>query len=270
MPASEDAFVKTVVEALSSAETRLPSDVLQAINDALCVESNERARGQLASILKNAELAAGTSTPMCQDTGVPTFFIEVGREAFINFNLNEALSAAMSQAAASIPLRQHSVDPLTRASIDAPLFDVMFEITEGSGISVGILIKGAGSENMSGLAMLSPFQDVSAHILEWVWKHGSRACPPLVLGVGIGSTFDGCTRLAKKALLRSLDETHNGIEAELLRKVNELGIGPMGLGGDTTALHVFVEHAPCHTAMLPVAIAVQCWADRKAYVCFEG
>lgn len=144
-----------------------------------------------------------------------------------------------------------------------PLFDVMFDVVDGSQLSVAMLIKGAGSENMSSLRVLSPLQDVSSHVLELVWTNGGRPCPPLIRGIGLRSTFEGCARLAKKAPLRSLDEMQNDLEATLLRKINRLGIIPMGLGGDTTALHVFVEQAPCYTATLPVAIAVRYWADRK-------
>ncbi len=264
MPISEDAFISAVVDALSQAETQLPSDVVRAIEHATTVESNNRARGQLVTILNNARLAADKKAPMCQDTGVPTFYVEIGREACIDFDVKSAISSALSRAAATIPLRSHAVDPLTREIVAEPVFDITFDVVDGDRLAVALVIKGAGSENMSSLNMLSPLQDVRSHILEVVWANGGKSCPPLILGIGIGGTFDGCSRLAKKALTRSLDEVPNDFEAGLLRQINELGIGPMGLGGDTTALHVFVEKAPCHTATLPIAIAVQCWADRKA------
>jgi fumarate hydratase subunit alpha len=101
-------------------------------------------------------------------------------------------------------------------------------------------------------------------VLNTIWESGGKPCPPVIVGLGIGSTFDGCARLAKKTLLRSLNEKESAFEVEILENINKLGIGPMGLGGRTTALRVFVEKAPCHTAMLPVAVTVQCWADRKA------
>jgi fumarate hydratase subunit alpha len=112
--------------------------------------------------------------------------------------------------------------------------------------------------------MLEPTQDVASFVLKTVCENGGKPCPPIIVGLGIGSTFDGSARLAKKTLFRSLDEKENAFEAQMLEQINNLGIGPMGLGGRTTALRVFVEKAPCHTAMLPVAVAIQCWADRKA------
>jgi len=138
------------------------------------------------------------------------------------------------------------------------------DVSDGNKLSVAVLVKGAGSENVSALAMLEPLQDVIPFVLNTIWKSGGKPCPPIIVGLGIGSTFDGCARLAKKTLVRSLDEEESPFEAEILGQINELGIGPMGLGGDTSALRVFVKEPPCHTAMLPVSVAVQCWADRKA------
>jgi fumarate hydratase subunit alpha len=259
-----EAFISHTIDALLEAETQLPSDVRNALTSAIKAETNKRAKEQLQAILKNAELAAAASLPMCQDTGVPAFFLKIGRESSIDFSLKEALATAVQRATDLIPLRKHAVDPLTRANSDAPLFDILYDVCDGDELSVAVLIKGAGSENASALAMLEPTQDVMSFILNTIWESGGKPCPPVIVGLGIGSTFDGCARLAKKTLFRSLNEKESAFEAEILENINKLGIGPMGLGGRTTALRVFVEKAPCHTAMLPVAVAVQCWADRKA------
>jgi fumarate hydratase subunit alpha len=256
-------FIRRAARALRHAETHLPPDVIRALAHAAEVESNARATEHMCAILENVKLAAATDLPMCQDTGVPIFYVEIGREADIDFSLKEALAVAVGRATENVPLRKHAVDPLTRKSSDEPLFDMICDVGDGNRLTVALLVKGAGSENVSALAMLEPLQDVLPFVLNTIWESGGKPCPPIIVGLGIGSTFDGCARLAKKTLFRSLDEEAGLLETEILARINELGIGPMGLGGDTTALRVFVDVAPCHTAMLPVAIAVQCWADRK-------
>lgn len=264
MPSNREALIRHAAQALREAEIHLPHDVTRALANAAKAESDERAKEQIHAILENVRLAGAAGLPMCQDTGVPIFFVEIGREANIDFGLKEALATAVQRATDAVPLRKHAVDPLTRTSCDEPLFDMICDVSDGNRLSVAVLVKGAGSENVSALAMLEPLQDVTPFVLNTIWKSGGKPCPPIIVGLGIGSTFDGCARLAKKTLVRSLDEEESPFEAEILGQINELGIGPMGLGGDTTALRVFVEEAPCHTAMLPVAVAVQCWADRKA------
>jgi tartrate/fumarate subfamily iron-sulfur-dependent hydro-lyase alpha chain len=261
---ARETFIGHTIDALRKAETQLPHDVRGALAKAANAETGERAKELLYAILENVELAAASGLPMCQDTGIPIFSLEIGRETSINFNLNEALATALQQATNLIPLREHAVDPITRVNSKEPLFDALYNICDGDELSVAVLIKGAGSENVSALAMLEPMQDVTSFVLNTVYESGGKPCPPIIVGIGIGSTFDGSARLAKKTLFRSLDEKENAFEAQMLERINNLGIGPMGLGGRTTALRVFVEKAPCHTAMLPVAVAIQCWADRKA------
>ena len=265
MPSTREAFISHAIDALIEAETRLPSDVRKALASAVKDETSKRAKEQLQAILENVKLAAAVGLPMCQDTGIPIFFLEIGQEASVDFSLKEALASAVQRATDLIPLRKHAVDPITRASSDEPLFDILCDVCDGDELSVAVLVKGAGSENVSGLAMLEPTQDVVSFVLSTIWESGGKPCPPVIVGLGIGSTFDGCARLAKKTLFRSLNEKESAFEVEILENINKLGIGPMGLGGRTTALRVFVEKAPCHTAMLPVAVAVQCWADRKAH-----
>jgi fumarate hydratase subunit alpha len=261
---ARETFISCVVDALQEAETQLPRDVKEALARAAKAETSERAKDQLYAILENVKLAAAAGLPMCQDTGIPIFSLEIGRETRIDFNLKEALATAVRRATDLVPLREHAVDPITRVSSDEPLFDALYSICDGEQLSVTVLVKGAGSENVSALGMLEPTQDVASFVLKTVCENGGKPCPPIIVGLGIGSTFDGSARLAKKTLFRSLDEKENAFEAQMLEQINNLGIGPMGLGGRTTALRVFVEKAPCHTAMLPVAVAIQCWADRKA------
>jgi fumarate hydratase subunit alpha len=261
---AREKFISCVVDALQEAETQLPRDVKEALARAAKAETSERAKDQLYAILENVKLAAAAGLPMCQDTGIPIFSLEIGRETRIDFNLKEALATAVRRATDLVPLREHAVDPITRVSSDEPLFDALYSICDGEQLSVTVLVKGAGSENVSALGMLEPTQDVASFVLKTVCENGGKPCPPIIVGLGIGSTFDGSARLAKKTLFRSLDEKENAFEAQMLEQINNLGIGPMGLGGRTTALRVFVEKAPCHTAMLPVAVAIQCWADRKA------
>jgi fumarate hydratase subunit alpha len=261
---ARETFISCVVDALQEAETQLPRDVKEALARAAKAETSERAKDQLYAILENVKLAAAAGLPMCQDTGIPIFSLEIGRETIIDFNLKEALATAVRRATDLVPLREHAVDPITRVSSDEPLFDALYSICDGEELSVTVLVKGAGSENVSALGMLEPTQDVASFVLKTVCENGGKPCPPIIVGLGIGSTFDGSARLAKKTLFRSLDEKENAFEAQMLEQINNLGIGPMGLGGRTTALRVFVEKAPCHTAMLPVAVAIQCWADRKA------
>jgi len=150
--------------------------------------------------------------------GVPIFFVEIGREANINFGLKEALATAVQRATNAVPLRKHAVYPLTRMSCDEPLFDMICDISEGNRLSVAVLVKGAGSENVSALAMLEPLQDVRPFVCNTIWESGGKPCPPIIMGLGIGSTFDGCARLAKRTLLRSLEEEQSPFEAEILEQ----------------------------------------------------
>jgi fumarate hydratase subunit alpha len=264
MPSHRGAFIRHAAQALQEAETRLPRDVTRALAKAAKAESDDLAKEQIWAILENVRLVGAAGLPMCQDTGIPIFFVEIGREANIDFGLKEALATAVQRATDAVSLRKHAVYPLTRMSCDEPLFDMICDVSEGNRLSVAVLVKGAGSENVSALAMLEPLQGVGPFVLNTIWESGGKPCPPIIVGLGIGGTFDGCARLAKRTLLRSLEEEQSPVEAEILEQINELGIGSMGLGGDTTVLRVFVEQAPCHTAMLLVAVAIQCWADRKA------
>ncbi len=266
-----DSVVNSTVEVLRRAHTELPEDVVKAIKNAYEREENEIARKNLETILKNVEAAKKLGVPMCQDTGIPVFFVEMGRELKLEFDLYEAIREGVRRATSEIPLRPNAVHPITRENsgdntgMHVP--QVNLEIVEGDELRIAVMPKGAGSENVSTLKMMLPTEvgRIKDFVVDTVLKAGGKPCPPIFIGLGIGGTFDGAAKLAKKALLRNVLEM-NEFELELLEAVNELGIGPMGLGGKTTALAVLVEMGHCHTASLPVAINIQCWANRKAEV----
>ncbi len=268
MPTYED-VVETVVDLFRKAETELSDDVIMALRRAYEEEENEIAKINLKNILKNVEIAKEKRIPMCQDTGLPIVFVELGRELCLDFDLKEAIVEGVRKATRKVPLRPNAVHPITRENsgdnvgIRMPIVDV--EVVEGDRLKLTVMPKGAGSENCSALRMMLPGEvdKIKRFVVEVVKKAGGKPCPPIFVGVGIGSTFDGCAKLAKKALLRNVNEM-NELELEILDAINELGIGPMGLGGKVTALAVLIECGHCHTASLPVAVNVQCWANRRA------
>ncbi|MDI9645465.1 MAG: fumarate hydratase [Archaeoglobales archaeon] len=260
-----------VVEVLRKAHTELPEDVLKALKKAYEDEENEIAKKNLEAILRNVEAAKKLNVPMCQDTGIPVFFVEIGRELKLDFDIKEAIAEGVRVATKEIPLRPNAVHPLTRENsndntgMNIPPVDVT--LTEGDKLKITVLPKGAGSENLSVLKMMLPTEvkKIERFIIETVAAAGGKPCPPIIVAVGIGGTFDLAAKLAKKALLRNILQMTN-FELEILEKINSLGIGPMGMGGKTTALAVLTNFAHCHTASLPVAINIQCWANRRAEI----
>lgn len=274
-PIDHDTVVSAVVDILKEAETVLPQDVVDALKKAASGETSSVAREQLEAILKNIEIAARQEVPMCQDTGILIFFVEIGRDARMDFKLEDAIIEGSRIATQSIPLRPNAVDPVTRSNsgdnAGCGIPDIKYELVDGSCIKITVAPKGAGSENMSAIKMLNPTEKdrIRNFVLESVINAGGKPCPPIVVGVGIGGSFDKAARLAKSALLEKVDEMDNE-EKALLDDINSLGIGPMGLGGRTTALAVHIKKAHCHTASLPVAVNIQCWANRHASVVIGG
>jgi len=264
-----DDVVNTVVELFKKAETELGEDVIKAIQKAYEEEDNEVARSNLKAILENVQAASRLKVPMCQDTGLPIVFVELGRELCLDFDLKKAITEGVAIATEKVPLRPNAVHPLTRQNpgnnVGMHMPQINIDIVEGDSLKLTVMPKGAGSENVSALKMMLPSQvkEIPKFIVEVVKNAGGKPCPPVFVGVGIGSTFDGAAKLAKKALLRNVTEM-NEFERQILDAVNSLGIGPMGLGGKTTALAVLVEMGHCHTASLPVAVNIQCWANRRA------
>lgn len=261
---------------MRKAEIELPQDAENALVEAETVEKNPVAKAQLQAILKNLEIAKKHRVPMCQDTGIMIFFAELGTEFQPDFDLETAIREAVILATVEIPLRPNAVEPLTRKNsgnntgIGIP--DIHWKIVPGNQLKVTVVPKGAGSENMSSLRMFNPTEigSIKNFVLETVLLAGGMPCPPLTIGIGIGGSFDAASRLAKEALLEALDIPIGGMEREILEAVNSLGIGCMGLGGSTTALAVHIKTAYCHTASLPVAVNIQCWANRQASIVFEG
>lgn len=268
---------ETVYELLKKASTVAPRDVRTALESAYSAEEGDVPKMQLKAILKNIEIASEKSLPMCQDTGVHIFFVKGNLKLIDSFSeFEESIRSALRKATKEVPLRPNAVHPLTRKNSGdntgirmpyinyIPTDDPWLEITE--------FPKGAGSENMSFMSMLTPSQGINGikrFVLDCVIRSGGKPCTPTVIGVGIGGTSDIAMHIAKEALLRPIGDRHPEkeiaeLEEELLKAVNETGIGPMGLGGKTTVLDVHVEYAYCHTASLPVAVNTQCWTGRKA------
>lgn len=266
-----ESVVNSVVEILKKAHTELPPDVVAAIKRAHEVEDNEIAKKNLETILRNIEAAENLQVPMCQDTGIPVFFVELGRDLCLEFDIFEAIAEGVRKATYEIPLRPNAVDPITRKNsgdnTGMYIPQVNLDIVKGNELRIVVMPKGAGSENVSALKMMLPteVEKIKEFVVDTVLRAGGKPCPPIFIGLGIGGTFDGAAKLAKKALLRNVLEM-NEFELEILEAVNSLGIGPMGLGGKTTALAVLAEFGHCHTASLPVAVNIQCWANRRAEV----
>jgi len=270
----EKLIEETVIALLRRSVAVLPEDVLAALEGSLLIERDPTARRELERIIANVKEAGACTLPMCQDTGLPIFFVKMG---FTVPGFEEAVAGGVRRATEEIPLRKNVVHPLTRTNTGdntgkgIPFIHYSCEASEH--IDLTVMPKGGGSENMSALAMLNPAAGIGGikrFVLDTVVGAGSKPCPPVIIGVGIGGTADECMALAKKALLRPVGSRNPEkdiarLEMELLHAINRTGIGPMGLGGDTTALGVMVEYASCHTASLPVAVSFQCYAARRAH-----
>lgn len=269
-------FCIVLTEMLERAATRLPCDVVEAIRGSLGDEECPVAIQQLESILENIEVARREDIPLCQDTGLPIFFLDIGTGLDIGFDLIEAIREVVRRATDLIPLRPNVVDPLTRENtldntgVNQPVIHV--ELSPGKSFQVDLMLKGAGSENWSELFMLNPItglNEVKEVIINSIKRAGGQPCPPTILGIGLGGSADLSQLLAKKALLKPINQDNEDkslaeLESELIKSGNKLDIGPMGLGGNTTLLGVNILKADCHTASLPLALNFQCWAARRA------
>ena len=252
----------------------LPEDIVKALNQAYENEKSEIARLNIKSILKNLELAQENNVPMCQDTGLPIIFVKLGNVEVEN--LEQGIIDGVKLATENVPLRTNVVDPLTRQNtgnnIGKGIPQINVELTNEPILELTVFPKGFGSENNNKLAMLLPGEGIDGikkFFKKTIISAGGKPCTPTVIGVGIGGSSDMVMKLAKKALLRPIDDKNPDqrladLEDELLSIANDTGIGPMGLGGNTTVLGVNVELADTHTAGFPVGICVQCWAARHA------
>lgn len=264
-----------IIQLIKKAETELPTDVINALKKAYGIEEGI-AKTQIEAILKNIDIAKKSGRPMCQDTGIQTFFVEIGVD-FQHINkLKGLILDAVKIATMKIPLRPNTVDPFSGENHKDNTGDnipyITWDFVEGSDVYIIALPKGGGSENMSKLGMLKPgvgIEGVKDFVVTEMIKAGGNPCPPTIVGVGIGGGADLAMKLGKKSLLRPVGDRHKdktiaAIEEELIKRINDSGIGPMGLGGKTTVLDVHIEKAHRHPASLPVGIAVQCWANRRA------
>lgn len=265
---------RTVAELCIRANTVLPPDVLAALRRAHAAEPWPVAKQGLKILLDNVALAAEKGLPICQDTGLACVFLELGQEVYIDGDLEAAVQDGVRDGYGDGYLRKSAVgDPLRRVNTgdNSPGF-LTVHLTPGAHCRITVMPKGFGSENMSRVAMLKPadgLEGVKAFVLDTVRQAGPNPCPPIVVGVGLGGTFDRAAALAKQALLRPLDRPHPdpyyaALERELLEQVNALGIGPQGFGGRTTALGLAIETAATHVAGLPVAVNINCHATRRA------
>ena len=250
----------------------LPEDVKNRLQESLEQESWPCAREILERITENHTIAAAEHQPICQDTGMACVFLKIGQDVHIVGDLTEAVNEGVRQGYGEGYLRKSVVrDPLDRVNTGDNTPAILYcELVPGDKVEITVAPKGFGSENMSAIKMLRPsdgLAGVKAFVLDTVKEAGPNPCPPIVVGVGIGGTFDKAAYLAKKALLRPLDESnpqpfYAQLEEDLLSQINELGIGPQGLGGRTTALAVNIETFPTHIAGLPVAVNINCHVTR--------
>jgi fumarate hydratase subunit alpha len=263
-----------LIEGIEQAETALPKDVIRALKKAT-VKEKGLAKIQMKTILKNIKIASKEGIPMCQDTGIMSFYIEAGTEFKYFTSLKKLVDNAVKRATKEIPVRPNTVNPFTgensgdNTGMQIPYIN--WNIVKGSECTIYILPKGGGSENMSALWMLTPdegFAKAKKLIIEHIINAGGKPCPPTIVGIGIGGGADICMHLAKKALLRKIGERHREkkvakMEKELIELINRTGVGPMGIGGKTTVLDVHIEYAYRHPASFPVGMVLQCWAHRK-------
>ncbi|NVM24602.1 MAG: fumarate hydratase [Desulfobacterales bacterium] len=265
-------IIKVVRNLCIDANYNLGDDVLYAFNQAVEKEDSGTGREVLRELVENARIAREEKVPLCQDCGLAVVFIEIGQDVHITGgDLREAINEGVRQGYTEGYLRKSACNPITRKNTgDNTPAILHLQIVPGNKMKIIFAPKGGGSENMSRVDMLTPaagIEGIKDFVVKRVKDSGSNPCPPTIIGIGVGGTFERSAILAKKALLRSIGDRNPDpelakIEEEILARINKLGIGPMGYGGDTTSLDVFLEIEPCHIASLPVAVNMQCHAAR--------
>ncbi|MCE5249121.1 fumarate hydratase [bacterium] len=276
---SYDTVVKEVSKLVAETNYNLPQDVRKGIEHQRERETIPLVASILDQIIENFHIASSDCLPLCQDTGIAVFFAEVGDNVSVDGDgLGSAINEGTRKGYRDGALRMSVVrDPLNRVNTgDNTPAVIHYTVIPGETLSLVFCPKGAGCENMSRTAMLNPGDGrdgVVNFILDTVRAADGKPCPPVIVGVGLGGDFEYSALLSKRALLRTLgsrhpDQFYADLETELLRKINELGIGPMGLGGDSTALDIFIETAPCHIASLPAAVNIQCHSARHGEIVF--
>jgi fumarate hydratase subunit alpha len=250
----------------------LPYDVFTIMKKAADAESSKAAKTILYKILENHKIAKKGTYPLCQDTGIVVVFLEMGSEVRVDGDIYRAINKGVEAGYAKGFLRKSMADPITRenTATNTPAI-IHTKLIKGPNIKISLMTKGAGAENKSALKMLNPsdgIEGIKSFVIDTVKKAGASACPPFIIGVGIGGNFETCAILAKRALMRELDDFNRSdknaakLEVELFKELNRTNIGPLGFGGDTTVLGVKVETKPCHIASLPVAVNIQCHSSR--------
>jgi fumarate hydratase subunit alpha len=269
---SVDKIISAIRNLSMDANYYLGNDILMAFDRAIDKEESLTAKEILQELKNNASIAKKEHVPLCQDCGLAVIFIDLGQDVHvIGGDLKEAINEGVRQGYKEGFLRKSACNPFTRENTkDNTPAIIHFNIVPGDKILIKIAPKGGGSENMSRIAMLTPaagIEGVKEFVINTVKNAGANPCPPTIIGVGIGGTFEHSALLSKKALLREIGTRNKNpeiskIEREILEKINKLGIGPMGYGGTTTSLEVFIETEPCHIASFPVAVNINCHSSK--------
>jgi len=270
-------IVENVAQICINSNYHLGDDVINALKASIKKEDSPTGKAILEQLVENANISKDGVFPLCQDTGFSVFFVHIGQDVHIQGGLlNDAISEGVKKGYTEGYLRKSIViDPIKRVNTKDNTPPIIWpEIVPGDKLSITITPKGGGSENMSEVAMLKPAdgaEGIKNFVIDKVSRAGGNPCPPIVVGVGIGGTFEKVAWLAKKSLLRDIgdrnpDPFYSDMELELLEKINKLGIGPQGLGGRTTALDVHIEAFPCHIASMPAAVNTQCHSARHKTV----
>jgi len=271
-------LVQKVEQMILEASYNLPSDVLRSLKENSEKEKSPLGKSIINNLIKNAGIASSDSMPICQDTGVAVFFVEMGDSVKLDRgNIKQALILATANAYKNGYLRKSMVsDPVynRKNTGDNTPPIIHFDPVEGDTLKIQFAPKGGGAENMSGMVMLKPLEGeegIIGFVCDLVKKAGGNPCPPIIIGVGIGGNFELAPKLAKKALLRKIgslnpDPNYRLLEEKILESVNRLGVGPQGLGGTVTASAVHINFFPCHIASLPVAVNLNCHAARHSEI----
>lgn len=265
-----------VKDAVMNINYKLDGDLVELFRKAKAKETNETAKSILEDLIDNQEIARKGNVPLCQDTGVVVVFLEIGYDVTFNGDIYDAINEGVRQGYTEGYLRKSIVNhPFNRVNTkDNTPAIIHTKLVPGNQLKMKIASKGGGSENMSKVTMLTPadgIEGVKQLVLDTIFNAGGKPCPPIIVGIGIGGNLEKSALLAKEALLRELDdsshdETIKQLEEDLYKKINELGVGPMGVGGETTCLAVKVNYYPMHIASLPVAINIQCHSSRHTEV----
>lgn len=277
---SKDQLTPVIIELMKRASIRLPQSLKGRLQHALCIEDERLAKNQLETILENISIAEKKQIPVCQDTGVPIFFVKAGKNWTGGTMVAEAITEGTAKATKIIPLRENVIHPLTTKNSGTNtgwgMPCIHYEMISEDYTEIQVLLKGFGSEAKTSLAYIATTEDIpkatTKFLLDCARKGFGEPCPPYIIGVGMGGTSDVAAVLAKKAFMRlplgkkNADPAAADLEDKLLNALNATGIGAMGMGGKTTALAVNIEICGTHSAAVPVVVATQCWADRQATV----